>query len=300
MTIASETAPDEARKGFAAVLAANVTWGVLPLYLKLLAFAPAHEVLAGRILASAPFAAAVVAVTGGFAAVRADLRRKGMLPALTLSAVLIAVNWGIYVWAVAHGHVIEASLAYFLTPLVNVAFGVALFGERLNRLQIVALAFAALGVVVQTAALGAPPWIAIGLCASWSVYGLVRKQAQISAAGGFFAETLVLAGPALLALALLAHTAPLAITSGPGALALIALAGPLTAIPLICFAFGARRVSFTTLGLVQYVAPSLQFAIGAAYGEALTPLRLASFAAIWIGLALFSLDAWRRRRDKEA
>jgi chloramphenicol-sensitive protein RarD len=290
----------DARRGILAAAAAYGLWGLLPLYLKLLHFARPEEVLASRILWSIPWAALAVVFMGGFSQARRELAQKGVFAALCLSAVLIAVNWWIYVWAVANGHVIESSLAYFLTPLVNVAFGVAFFGERPGRIQIAALVLAGLGVLVQALALGGPPWIALGLCASWSCYGLVRKQAPVSAAAGLFVETLILAGPAAIALALLAQAVPLAATSGPDHLTLLALTGPVTAIPLILFAFGARRVPFSMLGLLQYIAPSLQFLLGIAFGEPLTPMRVASFALIWSGLALFSLDALRRDREKRA
>ena len=155
-------------------------------------------------------------------------------------------------------------------------------------------------MLVQALALGGLPWIARSLCASWSLYGLVRKKASVSAAAGLFVETLVLAAPAAIALAVLSQAAPLAATTSPCNALLLALTGPVTAIPLILFSFGARRVPFSTLGLLQYIAPSLQFLIGALYGEPLTPLRMASFALIWCGLALFSLDAIRRDREKRA
>lgn len=295
-------APEDAdvRRGILSAAAAYGLWGILPLYLKLLHFARPEEVLASRILWSIPWAVLAVAFMGGFAQARRELAQKGVFAALCLSAVLIAVNWWIYVWAVANGHVIESSLAYFLTPLVNVAFGVALFGERLGRIQIAALVLAGLGVLVQALALGGPPWIALGLCASWSCYGLVRKRAPISSASGLLTETLVLAAPAALALAFLSQSAPLAATASPSAFALLAGTGPVTAIPLILFAFGARRVPFSMLGLLQYIAPSLQFLLGVAFGEPLTPMRVASFALIWSGLALFSLDALRRDREKRA
>jgi chloramphenicol-sensitive protein RarD len=223
-----------------------------------------------------------------------------VLRALVLSSVLIAVNWAVYVWAVANNHVIEASLAYFLTPLVNVAFGVTLFGERLTRLQAGALALAAAGIAVQAAALGAFPWVALALCATWSCYGLVRKQAPVPAAGGLLVETLVLAVPSALALWFLARTQGLAFDDSPERAAILAFAGVATAAPLILFAFGARRLRFSTLGMLQFIAPSLQFLIGVAYGEPLTSLRLASFALIWTGLGIFTWDALARERSRTA
>jgi len=290
----------DARAGFIAALSAYAIWGVLPLYLKLVGFASAWEVLGMRILWSLPAAALAVALTGGFAETRRALAQKGVLRALALSSLFIAGNWAIYVWAVANDHVIEASLAYFLTPLVNVAFGVALFGERLTRLQAGALALAAAGIAAQAAALGAFPWIAISLCATWSLYGLVRKQAPVPAAGGLLAETALLAAPSALGLWWLAQHAGLAFDDSPAHATLLALSGVATALPLILFAFGARRLHFSTLGMLQFIAPSLQFLIGVAYGEPLTALRLASFALIWAGLVIFTSDALARERQRAA
>lgn len=289
----------DARAGFIAAASAYSIWGVLPLYLKLVGFAGAWEILAQRILWSLPAAALGVMLMGGFAETRRALGQPGVVRALVASSVFIAGNWAIYVWAVAHDHVIEASLAYFLAPLVNVAFGVTLFGERLTTLQVAALALAALGIVVQGAALGAFPLVAVALCATWCLYGLVRKQAPVPAAGGLLMETLILAGPALAGLWWLStHGGGLAIDDSPLRGLLLALSGVATALPLILFAFGARRLRFSTLGMLQFIAPSAQFLIGVAYGEPLTPLRLASFALIWAGLALFTWDTLTRERRR--
>ncbi|MDX2235130.1 MAG: EamA family transporter RarD, partial [Hyphomonadaceae bacterium] len=214
-----------------------------------------------------------------------------------LSAVFITGNWGLYVWAVAHDHVIEASLAYFLVPLVSVAFGVLLFGEPITRLQFGALALAGVGIAAQAAAIGAFPWVALALCLSWSLYSLVRKQAPVPAAGGLLAETMILAPAAAVGLWWLARQ-PEGVAFGAGATPslLLGLLGVVTAAPLILFAFGARRLRFSTLGMLQFIAPSLQFLIGVAWGEPLTPLRLFSFAVIWAGLAIYTWDAIARER----
>lgn len=300
VTAALPPGKDEAaRAGLAAATAAYGLWGLLPLYLKLVGFASPSEVLAHRILWSLPAAALAVIALKGADETRKALKQRGVLRALVLSATLIGVNWWFYVWAVAQSRVIEASLAYFLTPLVNVAFGVLFFREVLTRLQVVSLGLAAAGVAVQALALGAPPWIALALCATWSCYGLVRKRAPVPAAGGLLVETAILAPVAAAGLGLLALSgAPLAFDDAPANAVLLALAGPATALPLMLFAFGARRLRFSTLGLLQYIAPTLQFAVGLSFGEAFTPLRAASFALIWAGLALFSYDAWRRERAR--
>jgi chloramphenicol-sensitive protein RarD len=286
----------DARAGFIAALSAYSLWGVLPLYLKFVGFAGPWEILAQRILWSLPAAGAAMLFTGGARETRDAVARPGVFFALCLSAIFIAGNWSIFVWAIANNHVIDASLAYFLTPLVNVAFGVVLFKERLTRLQGVAIALAAVGITAQALAVGAFPWIALSLCASWSAYGLVRKQAPVPAGGGLLVETMVLAPLAALGLWWLAGHGGLAFDDSPPRAVLLMLLGLATGIPLMLFAFGARRLRFSTLGMLQFIAPSFGFLIGVAYGEPVTPLRLAGFGLIWLGLAAFMWDALTRER----
>ncbi len=298
-TALGEISEAEKRAGFIAAASAYALWGFLPLYLKLIQFADAREVLGQRILWCAPAALLAVFVMSGWRRGWSEIAtafKPRMLGTLAASAVFIFFNWAIYVWLVLESRVIEASLAYFLAPLVSVAIGVVFFKERIGLPQIIALSLAFIGVVVQGFALGAPPWMALALCATWSVYAVIRKQAAVPAATGLFVETLVLVPVALGLLYWVTVSHPLAITEGVGHGLLLAIAGPITALPLMLFAFGARRVSFTALGLMQYFAPTLQFLLGLAFGEAFTPLRAASFALIWVGLALFSWDALRRAR----
>jgi len=290
---------DDRRAGFIAAASAYLMWGFLPLYLKLLSFADVREVLAQRILWAIPAALIAIGVMSG---VRKGAREvvaalnPRMLGTLAASALFIFVNWGLYVYLVLNERVIESSLAYFLAPLVSVAVGVLFFRERINFPQIAALGLALLGVVVQGLALGAPPWMALALCATWSVYAVIRKRAAVPAAVGLSIECAAMAPVALVLLQWASSAAPLAFTSNPWHATLLALAGPVTALPLMAFAFGARRVSFTALGLLQFLAPSLQFATGIAFGEPFTPLRAASFVLIWVGLGLFSWDTLRRTR----
>lgn len=285
---------DDTRTGFFAALSAYLIWGLLPLYLHLVRFATPLEVLGQRILWSIPASMVGVLLMGGFRETGQALRRKGVLPALLLSSLLIAGNWGIYVWAIAAERVIEASLAYFLTPLVQVAFGVLLFRERLSAFQGAALALAAAGIVVQSVALGAFPVVAVALCATWSCYGLVRKAAPVPAAGGLLVETIYLAPLAAAALIWINGHSGLAFPQSGAHAGLLALSGVATGLPLILFAFGARRLRFSTIAMLQFIAPTIQFFIGVALGEPLSPLRLASFALIWTGLALFAWDALRK------
>lgn len=294
-------APDESerRLGFMATTFAYTFWGFLPLYLHLLTFADVREVLGQRVLWCVPASIiAVFAMLGwksGWSEIGKALRPR-MLGTLATSACFIFVNWGLYVWLVMTHRVIESSLAYFLTPLVAVGVGVLLYKERITSAQFAALVLAGVGIVVQAFAVGAPPWMALALCGTWSMYIVIRKQAPVPAAVGLLVETLVLAPVAAGFLWWAAQAAPLSFGTGASHSLLLLLAGPATAVPLTAFAYGARRVSFTTLGLLQFLAPTLQFATGIAFGEPFTPLRAASFAIIWVGLAFFSWDTIRRAR----
>ncbi len=287
------------RAGFIVAAGAYVAWGFLPLYLKLIAFADVRELLSQRILWAIPAAfAAALAMSGwrqGWREIGAALRPR-MLLTLIASAAFIFVNWGLYVWLVLQERVIESSLAYFLAPLVSVGVGVLFFRERITTPQLIALALALAGVIVQGMALGAPPWMALALCATWSAYAVIRKRAAVPAATGLLIECLAMAPVAAGLLFWAASEAPLAFANGWEQALLLALAGPVTAFPLMAFAFGARRVSFTALGLLQFVAPSLQFATGIAFGEDFTLLRGVSFALIWAGLGFFAWDTLARAR----
>lgn len=298
------TSPSDAerRAGFIAAASAYVMWGFLPLYLKLLAAFDVREVLAQRILWAAPSAfIAVFVMSGwrpGWREIASALTPR-MLGTLAASACFIFVNWGMYVYLVLNERVIESALAYFLAPLVSVAVGVLFFKEAITTPRVIALALALVGVIVQGFALGAPPWMSLGLCATWSVYAVIRKRAPVPAAVGLLIESLALAPVALALLYFAAQEAPLGFSQGWDTALLLAIAGPVTAIPLMAFAFGARRVSFTTLGLLQFLAPTLQFLTGLAYGEEFTPLRAASFVLIWAGLVFFSWDTLRSAKKHE-
>ncbi len=297
--ISTSPSEEERRVGFLAAASAYVLWGFMPLYLKLLAAFDVREVLSQRIIWAAPSALIAVFVMSGVKIGWRDIAtalRPRMLATLTASALFIFMNWGIYVYLVLNARVIESSLAYFLAPLVSVAVGVLFFREKISTAQIIALSLALVGVIVQGVALGAPPWMALALCATWSAYAVIRKRAPVPAAVGLLIESLALAPVAIGLLIWAAGEAPLAFGSDFSATALMVLAGPVTAIPLVAFAFGARRVSFTTLGLLQFLAPTLQFATGIAYGEPFTLLRGVSFMLIWVGLVFFSWDTLRRAK----
>jgi chloramphenicol-sensitive protein RarD len=284
------------RSGFAAGVGAYVLWGLFPLYWPLLEPAAPVEILAHRVVWSAVFAAVVLAPTIGFRWVVTLGRRRARL--LALAAVLVTVNWGTFIYAVNSGHIVEASLGYFINPLVTVALAVFVLGERLRRAQWAAVAIGALAVAVLTVDYGRPPWIAIVLALSFGTYGLTKKRAGVDGVQSFAFESALLAPLGLAYLLWIGHTgAGTFTTDGVGHALLLAGAGVVTAIPLMLFGAAAIRVRLSTLGLLQYLAPILQLAIGVFVdGEAMPLSRLAGFALVWAALIVFSADALRSAR----
>ncbi|KQU61575.1 hypothetical protein ASG67_16375 [Sphingomonas sp. Leaf339] len=284
------------RKGLWLGVGAYVLWGLLPLYLKLLGGVPALQVLSHRVVWSLLLLAIAVIVLRKVPAIRAAVRGRTLL-LLMASAMLIAINWLVYIWSVQHAHVLEASLGYFINPLVNVALGVAVLGERVSRVQKIAVGIAAAGVLALAVVGGGAIGISLALAASFGLYGLIRKVAKIDALGGLTVETMLLA-PASLAVILYASA------TGQGAFGetrsldwLLILAGPATAAPLLLFAAAARRLRYATLGLLQYIAPTLQFAEAVLlFGEPLRAIHIVTFVAIWTGCALYAWDSWRGAR----
>ena len=283
------------RSGFLAAASAYLMWGLLPAYLKLMAHLPAMQVFAHRILWSVPATLILILALGAWRRVRDAMTAK-TLRALALSTVLIGINWALYVWAVSANRVMEASLGYYLNPLVNVAFGAILLKEQLTRPQWVAIGFASAGVMALVFGLGHLPWVALVLCFTFAFYGLVRKQTDVDARAGLLIETGLLTPFVLVGLMVFAAGGGAVMGTRPLDPVWLVLAGPATAIPLILFAFGARRVRFSTLGMLQYIAPTLQFLTGLIYGEAFTPVHALAFGLIWTGLAIFTVDALRRDR----
>lgn len=294
----TNTASSPARGAFAAA-SCYFLWGLVPLYWKQLAGIDAVELIAHRHVWSLVFVLALVGAQGGFGEARAALGTARGVGGNFLSAVLLTANWLVYVWGVNTGHVIECSLGYFLVPLVNVAAGRFVLHEHLRRLQWIAIAFAAAGVALQIALLAHPPWIALAIAGTWGAYSLRRKQSPLGSLTGLTVETLLLAPFAVAFLLWRHHT-------GAGALGrvdlpthvLVLSSGVITAIPLLLFAYGARRIRLSTLGLLQYLAPTVQFAIGVGvYHETFSRDRALSFALIWAGLALYTADnLWAQRR----
>jgi chloramphenicol-sensitive protein RarD len=275
---------------FWAALSAYISWGLLPAYLHLFANLPPLEVTAQRIVWTVPSAFLAAIMMSGLKSLQ--VTHKTMM-LLGLSALLIGGNWLLYVWAVGQNRIVESSLGYFITPLINVALGVVCFGEKLTKWQIAALSLATAGVLNQTFLVGAFPFAALGLALTFASYGLVRKLAQVEPAAGLFWESLILLGPAVLTIWWFAQSG-VAIMGGSTLTAIMYMSlGPTAAVPLILFVIGARGLPFTTLGLLQYLAPTLQFATGIVLGEHFTPAHGVTFALIWSGLAVYSFATIR-------
>lgn len=284
---------DPARAGAFAALAAFLCWGVFGIYFKALAHVPAPEVLAHRILGGALFALLFQLAWGRLGEIRAALRDAKVRRGLMWSSLAIAVNWGFYIWAVANGRALEASLGYFIFPLVSVALARLLLKESLSRRQGAAVALAALGVVWLVVGGAGLPWVALVLAFSFGSYGVLRKTIVVGAMAGLFVEAALLA-PLAAGYLLWRGGAGVVFTGDAATIALIAVAGPLTAIPLALFAYGARRLRLSTLGLMMYVNPTVQMLVAVfVFGEVFTTAHAVAFSAIWLGLALYS---WPARR----
>ena len=271
-------------------------WGFLPLYYRELDHVAVLDVLAHRGLWALVFVALVVSVLGRWHLVWAAVSNRRSLAILTLTGVLIASNWGGFIYAVANGMVLDASLGYFINPLMSVALGVVLLGERLNKAQRIAIGLAALGVLNEIILLGDVPWIALFLASSFALYGYLRKTVSVESIDGLFVEMAMLA-PLMVGYLIWAG-GPLLGFGGMDMLTLALLlgTGPFTAIPLLLFAAGARRVSLATVGILQFIAPSIMFLMAVLHFR--EPFALANaltFAGIWLGLTVFAWDAVRRR-----
>ncbi len=292
MSAAIVPAPNHARAGALAAALCYFLWGLVPLYWRELKDENAVELIAHRHVWSLAFLLVLVGAQGGFAELQAALRSRRALARNLFSASFLTANWLVYVWAVNKGNVIETSLGYFLVPLVNVAAGRFVLHEHLRRAQWIAIGLAASGVLLMIIQLGRPPWIALILAGTWGAYSLMRKQSTLGAMTGLTLETLLLAPLAIGFLAWQHHT-------GEGALGrvdfrthvLVLSAGIITAIPLLLFAYGARRIRLSTLGLLQYLAPSVQLMLGIwVFHEPFSRSRVLSFSFIWAALALYTAD----------
>lgn len=273
-------------------------WGVVPLAFQIMGRlgVGAWEILAHRTLWAVPTALLFVLLarqTGDLARVLRDPRT---LAWLALSAAVIAVNWLVFIWAVNNGRVLETSLGYFINPLMAMAAGAVIFRERLDAVGKGAIALAALGVAIQAVALGHIPVVSLTLAVSFCAYGVIRKRVAAEAQTGLLIECLILAAPGVVLIAWLERSGQGHFADDPAAALWLLACGPMTALPLMMFAWAARRLPFSALGFLQFIAPSMTFVMGVAQGEPFTALRGVSFAFIWAGAAVFALGAWRRSR----
>ncbi|RWG15134.1 EamA family transporter RarD [Mesorhizobium sp.] len=292
----------KARRGFLLALGAYFLWGLLPFYMKAVAHLPLIEVISHRIVWSVPIAAAVLVWAGRTADFKAAIRSPKSLAMAALTATLISVNWGIYVWAIAVDRTVETALGYYSNPLVSVVVGAVLLGERLDRLQIAAVALAAIAVTVLTVEAGKLPWVSLALAFSFAAYGFFRKTLPIGPSQGFLLEVLLLSVPALCYIAYLIAAGQDHFISSTGAdTALLIGCGPVTAVPLLLFAFGARLLRLSTIGIMQYIAPTMVFLIAVLiFDEPFGTTQAIAFALIWTALAMYSWSMFRGREVRQA
>jgi chloramphenicol-sensitive protein RarD len=289
--------PDEQRLGLLYGSAAYVLWGVFPLYFPLLEPAGTIEILAERMAWSLVVMLAVLHFGNGFAGVRAVARNRRQLGLLSLAAVLVAVNWGTYIYAVNSGHVVEASLGYFINPLFTILLGVLVLGERLRAVQWVAVAIGAVAVVVIAVDYGRPPWIALVLAFSFGMYGFCKKRAGAGAVDSLGVETAVQFVPAMIAIAIIGAQGNLVFGTRPATSVLLAGSGIITVIPLLFFAAGTRRLPLSVIGLLQFLTPVLQFAVGVGIRhEPLPTAELFGFGLVWLALIILAVDGVRTQR----
>lgn len=284
----------DVRDGIIAALAAYLIWGFLPVYFKIVGAVDPLEVLAHRVIWALPFGALILLIRRQWPEVKRALTNKSMLGWLALSALFIALNWFVYIWAIQDERIFETSLGYYINPLTNMLVGVLFFGERLRRFQMLAVALATIGVLVLIFSGGQVPWVSFFLAISFTVYAVIRKKVIIGGMPGLFVETILLAPFALAWFAYISTSGQAAFMSGDSSLMVwLVMAGPVTAIPLLCFALAARRLPLTTIGFLQFLAPTLQFGTGIYYGELLTTAHIICFGFIWSAVLFFSFDAIR-------
>ena len=288
------------RRGLLAAATAFTIWGVFPAYWHLLKAVPSMQIMAHRVVWSAVLVVGWLLWRQGWDWWRTIAARPRMLAALALSGAVIAFNWGLYIWAVNAGHVVETSLGYFINPLVTVALGVVVLRERLRRPQWIAVACAAAGGAWLTWSAGSPPWIALGLAGSFALYGLVRKLVPVDAVAGLGVESLFMFLPALAYVlwAEAGHGGGFIGGWSLGTQLLLVFSGVVSAVPLVAFAYGVRRIPLSVVGLLQYIGPTLQLLLGVwFFREPFTAVHALGFGAIWLGLAIFAGEGlWRGRR----
>jgi chloramphenicol-sensitive protein RarD len=273
-------------------IAAYTIWGVAPIYFKLLAAVPAAEILSHRIIWSFILVFGLILLTSRLERLKPILRHRPTMLKLVLATVLLAGNWFLFIWAVNADRILDASLGYYINPLLNVAIGMAFFGERMRRMQWVAIAMAVTGVMIQIVSFGEVPWIALVLATSFSVYGGIRKRLPVDSITGLWLETLILLPVVLIYMLFFANSMAVDMSQNSWTLNLLLIAaGIVTTVPLLCFTAAAQRIRYSTLGFFQYIGPSLMFIVAVwLYKEPLAADKLVTFGMIWAALALYSID----------
>ncbi|GGD38986.1 EamA family transporter RarD [Franconibacter pulveris 1160] len=293
----------QTRQGVLFALAAYFIWGIAPAYFKLIYYVPADEILTHRVIWSFFFMVALISLSRQWSSVKKLFSTPKKVIALALSAVLVGGNWLLFIWSVNNHHLLEASLGYFINPLVNILLGMVFLGERFRRMQWLAVLLAACGVLVQLWTFGSLPVIALGLAFSFAFYGLVRKKIAVDAQTGMLMETLWLLPVAAIYLFGFANSATSHMGNNPWTLNLLLMAaGVVTTIPLLCFTAAATRLRLSTLGFFQYIGPTLMFLLAVLfYGEVPGPDKMVTFGFIWLALAIFVMDAvYTQRRTRNA
>ena len=287
--------------GFNAALMAFSFWGLIPLYFKLLSHVPPIEVLGHRVLWSVVLLSGIMLVKKQLPEFIAIFKKPKTMAWLSLSAVLVAINWLGFIWGVSNNRVLQTSLGYFINPLLSVLLGFVFLGERLNKTQLLAVALATTAVIIQTIMLGQVPWLSLTIASSFGLYGLIRKRTVVAAVPGLAFETLFLLPLALLYFTVLYQSGSYHFRlDDPGTSVLLALAGFVTTFPLICFNMAAKKLPLSTIGLMQYLVPTMSFLFGVfLFKEPFTQAQLICFGIIWIALIIFSTDSLRQHRKTE-
>lgn len=287
-----------AKQGVIFALAAYTFWGVAPVYFKLVKQVPAFEILAHRIIWAFVLVLVLIIAMRRMDRILPIVRRPKLILRLAIATVLLGGNWFLFIWAINTDHLLDASLGYYINPLLNVAIGMAFFGEKMRRLQLVAIALAVTGVAIQVITFGAVPWVAIALAASFATYGAIRKRLPVDSISGLWLETAILTPVMLGYLVFFADSSTSDLSANSWQLnGLLVAAGLVTTIPLLCFTAAAQRIRYSTLGFFQYIAPSLMFLLAVlAYGEPLEQSKLLTFVIIWSALALYTIDSILQRQ----
>ncbi|WP_404409445.1 EamA family transporter RarD [Pseudidiomarina marina] len=291
------------RQGVFFAIAAYTMWGVAPIYFKWLQEVPALEILSHRILWSFILVFILIMVLRRGNRLKPVLQNKQQMARLALATCLLGGNWFLFIWAINNDHILDASLGYYINPLLNVAIGMAFFAERMRKMQLVAIAFAVTGVLIQVISFGSVPWVALALACSFAIYGAIRKRLPIDSITGLWLETLILTPAVLIYLVFFASSNAADMTQNTWQInTLLIAAGVVTTAPLLCFTAAAQRIRYSTLGFFQYIGPSMMFVLAVwVYGEPLAADKLVTFAIIWVALALYSIDTLvHQQRSKRA